>query len=102
MGAIRTAAGFAAGAACPTCMGTTVFANGSFYNPYSTLYDSGTQYNIGTNLIWSPVKDFEMGTEILYARDDLQHKQWDLNRGNGRLIKSADQWLYRIRVQRDF
>jgi len=104
---IRNAAGFAAGVACPTCFGTVAVATGpgaatTPYNPFSVRYDGGTQYYVGSNLIWSPVKDLDIGVEVFYARDELQHKQWDLNRGNGFLIKSADVWLGRFRVSRDF
>ncbi|SEC39039.1 Porin subfamily protein [Rhizobiales bacterium GAS188] len=101
-GATRTAAGFAAGAACPTCVGSVAFANGSVYNPFSTQYNGGTQYQVGTNLIWSPLKDLDIGVEVFYSRDQLQHKEWDLNSGNGKLTKSADLWLSRLRVSRDF
>jgi hypothetical protein len=103
--AIRTAAGFAAGAACPTCFGTAVLvlpAGATNYNPFSTLYDGGTSYYLGSNLIWSPVSNLDIGVEISYARDDFQHKQWDLNRGNGLLLKDVDLWLAQFRATRSF
>jgi Porin subfamily len=104
---MRSAAGFAAGVNCPTCLGTVLVATGpgaavTPYNPFSTQYNGGTQYNIGSNLIWSPVKDLDIGVEVYYARDQFQHKEWDTNRGNGFTIKSADVWLSRLRVSRDF
>jgi len=99
---IRTAAGYAMGAACPTCMGTVTTATGAFYNPYNPNYNGGYQYNIGTNIIWSPVKDLDIGVEVMYLRDEMQHKEFDANKGNGRLIKSDDVWVSRLRVQRDF
>jgi hypothetical protein len=101
-GAIRRAAGFAAGAACPACAGSVTFANGSVYNPFSTQYNGGRQYNIGSNLIWSPVKDLDIGVEAFYFRNTLQHRQFDVNRGTGLLISEDDNWRFRLRVLRDF
>jgi hypothetical protein len=103
--AVRTAAGFAAGTACPTCFGTVTLAlpgGATTYNPFSNQYLGGTQYTAGSNLIWSPVKDLDIGVEVFYARDQYAHKTWDQNRGQGRLEKSADIWLGRLRVSRDF
>jgi len=103
--AIRTAAGFAAGATCPTCVGTTVVATAGGptpYNPYSTAYDGGKIYYVGSNLIWSPVKNLDIGIEVSYAHDVLAHKQWDQNRGNGFLLKDVDLWLTQMRVVRSF
>jgi hypothetical protein len=102
---IRTAAGFAAGAACPTCFGTVAIATAGGptpHNPFSIQYDGGTFYGAGSNLIWSPVKDLDIGVEVYYARDDFQHKQFDANRGTGTIAKSADLWLSRLRISRDF
>jgi len=101
-GAIRTAAGFAAGAACPACLGTVTSANGSSYNPYSPFYAGGTLYNIGTTLVWSPVKNLDLGMEALYFRDAMAHRQFDANTGTGKLIKSDNALDYRLRVSRDF
>jgi hypothetical protein len=99
---IRTAAGFAAGAACPTCMGSVAFANGSVFNPFSPQYDGGRQYVVGSNLIWSPVKDLDIGVEAVYNRDQSQHKQFDLNSGHGKLSDGTNQVFTRLRIQRDF
>jgi hypothetical protein len=101
-GPIRTAAGFAAGAACPTCLGSVTFANVAVYNPYSIQYNGGRQYNIGSNLIWSAVKNLDIGVEAFYFRNTLQHRQLDVNRGAGFLISEDDQWRLRVRVLRDF
>jgi hypothetical protein len=57
---------------------------------------------VGSQLVWSPVKDLDIGVEVFYARDELQHREWNPNRGAGTTIKSADVWLSRLRVQRDF
>jgi len=101
-GNIRTAAGFAAGAACPTCLGSVTFANGSVYNPYSNQYVGGTTYNVGTNVIWSPVKDLDIGVEVFYYRNQMAHSVYDTNTGVGKIVKEGDAWVSRLRVQRDF
>jgi hypothetical protein len=101
-GPIRAAAGFAQGAACPTCVGTVLTSNGAFYNPYNPNYIGGTQYSIGTNLIWSPVVDLDIGVELYYLRNQMAHRQYDVNSGIGRLVREDDTWRYRLRVQRDF
>jgi hypothetical protein len=104
--AIRGAAAFAQGIACPTCLGTVVVTapNGGQtpFNPFSIYYDGGWQYVAGSNLIWSPIKDLDIGVEMFYARDHLQHKQWDQNAGVGQLTSSQGTWLGRLRIQRDF
>jgi hypothetical protein len=100
-GAIRNAAGYAAGSACPTCA-ATILINGSSYNPYSPFYNGGTQYVASANLVWSPVKNLDLGVEVMYVRDQLQHSAYDVNVGAGRVIKSDDVWTGRLRVQRDF
>jgi hypothetical protein len=46
--------------------------------------------------------DLDIGVEVYYAHDSLQHSQWDENRGAGTVLKSADVWLGRFRVSRDF
>ena len=101
-GAIRTAAGFAAGAACPSCLGTVIGLNGASFNPYSTQYDGGTQINIGSNLIWSPVKDLDLGVEVFYYRNQMQRRQFDVDAGTGKLAREDDAWRVRLRVLRDF
>ncbi|SDR63370.1 Porin subfamily protein [Rhizobiales bacterium GAS113] len=101
-GTIRTAAGYAAGAACPTCLGTVTTGNGAFYNPYSTAYTGGTLYNIGSTLVWSPVKDLDIGVQAFYYRNEMAHRQFDVNSGAGKLTKGDDSWDYRLRISRDF
>jgi Porin subfamily len=101
-GAIRIAAGYAQGAACPTCLGTVLVSNGAFYNSFNPFYTGGTQYNMGSNLIWSPVVDLDIGIELFYLRNQMAHRQYDANSGVGRLIREDDSWRYRLRVQREF
>jgi len=100
-GSIKAAAGFAAGAACPDCVGTAL-VGGVPYNPYSPYYTGGTEYNVGTNLIWSPVRDLDIGAELFYVRNQLAHQEYDINRGSGKLIKAEDALFYRLRVDRSF
>jgi len=101
----KLAAGFAQGVACPTCFGTVLLATPGGptpYNPFSPNYNGATQYYASTNVIWSPVKDLDIGVEVFYARDQFQHRQWDNNSGVGKTIGSADAWYSRLRIQRDF
>jgi hypothetical protein len=98
---IRNAAGFAQGAACPTCVGS-VAINGTFYNPFNPNYVGGTQYNLGSNVIWSPIKDLDIGVEVMYVRNQLAHRVFDVNRGNGTLIRDEDELYGRLRISRDF
>jgi hypothetical protein len=100
--ATRTAAGYSFGAACPTCIGTVTTSTGALYNPFSPYYDGGYQYNVGSNVIWSPVKDLDIGVEVMYLHNSMQHKQFDIqNTGRG-LVSSGSDWVSRLRVQRDF
>jgi hypothetical protein len=72
------------------------------YNPFSPTYNGDTAYYIGSNLIWSPVKGLDIGVEVLYSEDVLQHKEFDTNSGAGKLVKSAPDWLGRLRIHKDF
>ena len=104
-GAIRTAAAIAQGAACPTCVGTVPFAGPfgpSLYNPFNPNYDGGTQINVGTNLIWSPIKDLDIGVEVMYTRNQMQHSEYDANQGVGKITSNGQFFEYRLRIQRDF
>ena len=94
-GAIRTAAGFAAARRARPASARSPSRNGSVYNPFSTQYNGGAQYNIGSNLIWSPVKNLDIGVEAFYFRNELQHRQFDVNTGTGRLISADDNWRFR-------
>ncbi len=100
--AIRTAAGYATGAACPNCADTITTANGALYNPYSPYYDGGNAYSVGANLIWSPVQDLDIGVEVAYRRNQMQHKEYNSNLGYPNLIKEDDTFWYRLRVSREF
>jgi hypothetical protein len=74
---------------------------------------------LGTNLIWSPVKNLDIGIEGIYTRADLKNgRAADLTVGSvsqtglldaagnrtlpSRTAKYEDIWAMRMRVQRDF
>ncbi|HMO30930.1 porin [Enterovirga sp.] len=70
---------------------------------------------VGANLIWSPVKDLDIGLEAIYTRVDLKNgRTTDLTAGSvalgntlgnalpAKTAKSDDVWSVRMRVQRDF
>ena len=68
---------------------------------------------VGANLIWSPVKDLDIGVEGIYSRVDLKGgRAADLSFASPTLqsvggipaktVKYDDVWVMRMRVQRDF
>lgn len=64
---------------------------------------------VGTNLIWSPVRDLDIGAEVMYDNVRINGSPvFDLNRCGGvaagcRFFTRNQETLYgRIRVQRDF
>jgi hypothetical protein len=68
---------------------------------------------IGANLIWSPVKDLDIGVEGIYSRVDLKGgRAADLSFASqtiqsvggipAKTVKYDDVWVMRMRVQRDF
>jgi hypothetical protein len=100
--AIRSAAGFAEGAACPTCVGTVTTASGANFNPFSPFYTDGAQWQIGTNVTWSPVKNLDIGVEVIYVANDDGHRHFDPNRGYPFLANGDAQWLSRLKISRAF
>jgi hypothetical protein len=60
-------------------------------------------YQVGTNLIYSPVRDLDVGVEFMYEDVRLHGARVpDLNRFGLRLTREQDQFVGRLRVQRDF
>ncbi len=60
-------------------------------------------YQVGTNLIYSPVRDLDIGVEFMYEDIRLHGARVpDLNRFGLRLTREQDQFVGRLRVQRDF
>jgi hypothetical protein len=100
--AIRTAAGFAEGAACPTCIGTVTTASGANFDPFSPFYTDGAQWQIGTNVTWSPVKNLDIGVEVIYVANDDAHRHFDPNRGYPFLASGDAAWLSRLKISRAF
>ena len=100
--AIRSAAGFAQGAACPSCLGTATLTTGANYNPFSPFYMDGAQWQVGSNLSWSPLRLLDIGVEVIYVRNDDGHRHYDPNRGYPFLASGDSQWLTQIRIQRGF
>ncbi|MGC1579201.1 MAG: porin [Beijerinckiaceae bacterium] len=99
---IRSAAGFAEGAACPTCIGTITTATGANFNPFSPFYMDGAQWQIGTNVTWSPVKNLDIGVEVIYVANDDAHRHFDPNRGYPFLANGDAAWLSRLKISRAF
>ena len=67
------------------------------------------EYRVGANVIWTPVKEFQIGVEALYIRvDPRQRVAVPLTTASGdptgifRSTGSEDTWEGRLRVQRDF
>ena len=100
--AIRNQAGFAEGAACPTCIGTTTLASGANFNPFSPFYMDGAQWQVGSNITWSPVKNLDIGVEVIYVRNADERRHYDANRGYPFLTSGDSQWLSRLKISRAF
>ncbi len=99
---IRNAAAFAEGAACPTCVGTITTAGGANFNPFSPFYTDGAQWQVGTNVTWSPVKNLDIGVEVIYVANDDAHRHFDPNRGYPFLANGDAAWLGRMKISRSF
>jgi hypothetical protein len=56
---------------------------------------------VGANLIWSPVRDLDIGVEALYSQGRIQGRAVNLNEPN-RTTSTDDIFMTRLRVQRDF
>jgi hypothetical protein len=77
---------------------------------FSSLFKDYSQIYVGSNLIWSPVRDLDIGVEGVYQRIETlggasNGRVYDLNKGGattGRVTSFDDQVLVRMRVQRDF
>lgn len=62
-------------------------------------------FQVGSNITWSPVKDLDLGVEVLYRRLDPRGNVVDFNRSVPGLtfVKSyEDIFEGRVRIQRDF
>jgi hypothetical protein len=99
---IHNEAGFALGAACPTCIGTTTLSTGANFNPFSPFYMDGAQWQLGSNITWSPVKNLDIGVEVIYVRNADERRHFDPNRGYPFLASDDSQWLGRLKIGRAF
>jgi hypothetical protein len=74
-----------------------------FLGVVNTGFVDSNQFQIGTNLLWSPVKGLDIGPEIVYTKLDPRGRVPDFNRGAGIFtVGSADAIDARLRFQRDF
>lgn len=67
------------------------------------------EYRVEGNLIWSPVKDVDIGVDVLYQNIDPKGRIVQAGRGPGvngnggnRLVGDSDIVVGRLRIQRDF
>ncbi len=74
-----------------------VFAAYGRLDQYGPYYDTAA-VSVGSNLIWSPVKNLDIGAELVYAKiTDMPLVQLPAAAGTSR-----DNWSGRIRFERDF
>lgn len=83
---------------------TAVDYSGSAIAAYSTVDGFATIndfkiWTVGTNVIWSPVKAFDIGVEVLYQKLDPKGR---FIFPNGSSKSDVDVWEARLRFQRDF
>ena len=53
-------------------------------------------------VFFGPVKDLDLGVEVFYYRNQMQHRQFDVNSGSSKLTHEDDAWRFRLRALRDF
>jgi hypothetical protein len=99
---IKNQAGFALGAGCATCIGTITTGSGARFNPFSPYYMGGNQWQVGSNITWSPVKNLDIGVEVIYVRNNDQHSHFDPNRGYPFIASGDAEWLSRLKISRAF
>ena len=69
----------------------------------SPVLRGNNQTNAGASLIWTPVKDLDIGVEGVYIHTALNSGVTpDLSKSSTRYINSTDGGQFRFRVQRDF
>jgi hypothetical protein len=79
-----------------------VTPTGALYNPFSPYYMDGRMWQVGANIVWSPVKNMDIGLEVLYTASQNGHKAYDTNKGYPFLSSNDGQFMSRVRIQRDF
>ena len=65
------------------------------FRSFDTYYAAG-------NLIWSPVKDLDIGVEVVYQRYEIANGRVTAAEGRSATATVSDNILARFRVQRDF
>jgi hypothetical protein len=74
-----------------------VFAGYGELDQYGPLYDTAA-FSVGSNIIWSPVRGFVVGAEVVYSKlTQTPRNLLPLAAGN-----SEDSWSGRLRFQHDF
>ncbi|MHB2165963.1 porin [Alsobacter sp. R-9] len=74
-----------------------LFAAYGALDQYGPYYDTAA-FSAGSNVIWSPVKNLEIGAEVVYSKlTDVPLSLLPVGPGNSR-----DNWAGRIRFERDF
>jgi len=61
-----------------------------------------SELKVGSNVIWSPIKNFDIGVEVLYTRLDPKGRVLSDNSGVVKSVSTEDSWQGRLRLQRDF
>ncbi|MCJ2026912.1 hypothetical protein [Methylobacterium sp. J-067] len=112
VGFVPGAGGYTAGSTDISALGVGVHVK-RFYNLNGNLSDTYILY-AGANLIWSPVKDLDIGVEGIYTQYGVQNgRVLDTQKFNYtaaqvnsgipvKTITSTDVFQARFRVQRDF
>lgn len=72
---------------------------------YSAAFRDFREFVGLANLVWSPVRNLDIGVEALYQRIETRGRVLDNNRGGaltGRTTGHDDNWLTRFRIDRTF
>ena len=56
-------------------------ASGANFNPFSPFYMDGAQWQVGSNMTWSPVKNLDIGVEVIYVRNADGHRHYRCESG---------------------
>ena len=79
-------------------------ASGANFNPFSPFYMDGSQWQIGTNVTWLPVKHLKHRVEVIdnVTNNDDAHRHFDPNCGYPFLANGDAAWLGRMKISRAF
>ena len=59
-------------------------------------------FAVGSRTIWNPVKNLDIGVEVIYVRNDDNRQHFDANRGYPFLAHQDSEWLSRLKISRAF